>query len=867
MNVDDVSHPEDIVISKDVQRRVKTGEIEGVVFQKRYIHKNGRIFWGKVSSSIVRDHVGKPQYFVTHFTDITETKKTLDGFREHQKELESLVNERTKELSQINEALRESEKKFRQLIENINEIFWMRDAETNELLYMSPNFEDIWGLSILQVTEKPEKFFEAIHPDDRERVISIYKEQKDDEAFELEYRIVKPDGTVSWINGKNFPVFNESGKVYRRAGINEDITERRNAENEIIKSQTLLSEMTRQVPGVLFQFYSRPDGKMGLHYVSDRSEKIFGLKADLDGFFERFTELIIPEYREDFLTSIQKVIEDFVPWYFEGILQKPTGERIWFAGHSTASMRDTEIVFNGIIMEITDRKRAEEKILDSEKKYRSLFNSTNDGICLHEIIYAGSEPIDYKILDINPKYEELTGINRDEAIGATASRLYKTDKAPYLDDYAKVVESGKSTSFETYFEPMDKYFIISVFSPGKNQFATIFQDITERKKYENQIQQAQKMEALGTLAGGIAHDFNNILSSILGFTELALDEVEKYTDLEDSLQEVYTAGKRAKDLVKQILTISRRYEKEIKPIQVAPLVKEAMKMLRSTIPASIELRENFCSEPLVINADPTQLHQIIVNLATNAKQAMADETGTLEIDVNKINFESDIKDFYPDMEPGDYVRITVSDTGCGISDELLKKIFEPYFTTKEKGEGTGLGLSVVHGIVKSHNGHITVYSQQGKGTTFHVYLPLVKKASADLSEKPVEPLPSGTERILLVDDERPIVKMQARHLERLGYTVTTNTSSQEALEVFQQSPEGFDLIITDMAMPKLTGDNLAKKIKEIRTDIPVILCTGFSEKISVRQESDEIEGFLMKPVDKVKMAKMVRKVLDESQKS
>ena len=367
-----------------------------------------------------------------------------------------------------------------------------------------------------------------------------------------------------------------------------------------------------------------------------------------------------------------------------------------------------------------------------------------------------------------------------------------------------------------------------------------------------------------TLAGGIAHDFNNILSAIIGFTELALDEVEKDTNLEDSLQEVYTAGKRAKDLVKQILTISRHDKTEVIPIQVAPLVKEALKMLRSTIPTSIEFRENICSDPLVINADPTQLHQIIVNLATNAKQAMVDESGILEIDVNTISFESDIHDFYQDMQPGDYVRITVSDTGCGISDKFIKKIFEPYFTTKEKGEGTGLGLSVVHGLVKSHNGHITVYSELGKGTTFHVYLPLVNKASAGMSEKPVEPLPTGIEKILLVDDERPIVKMQAQHLERLGYTVTTRTSSHEALEVLQQSPEEFDLIITDMTMPNLTGDKLAEKIKAICKDIPIILCTGFSDKINVRGEIPGVDGFLMKPVDKLKIAKMARKVLDKA---
>ena len=282
MNVDDVSHPEDIVISKEVQKRVKTGEIEGTVFQKRYIHKNGRMFWGKVSNSIVRDHDGKPLYFVTHFTDITETKKTLDGFREHQKELESLVNDRTKELSESNEALRESEKKFRQLIENIDEIFWIRDAETNEFLYMSPNIEDIWGLSILKISERPGTFLEALHPDDRERVISIYKEQKYDEAFELEYRIVKPDGTVRWINGKNFPVFDESGKVYRRAGINEDITDRKRAEMDQKKLEQQLSNAME----IAHLGHWEYDVERDLFTFNDQIYKIYRTNAEqVGGYF------------------------------------------------------------------------------------------------------------------------------------------------------------------------------------------------------------------------------------------------------------------------------------------------------------------------------------------------------------------------------------------------------------------------------------------------------------------------------------------------------------------------------------------------------------------------------------------------------
>jgi len=383
-----------------------------------------------------------------------------------------------------------------------------------------------------------------------------------------------------------------------------------------------------------------------------------------------------------------------------------------------------------------------------------------------------------------------------------------------------------------------------------------------KKELEYQLLQAQKMEAIGTLAGGIAHDFNNILSSVLGYTELALDDADKETILHDNLTEVLAAGNRAKELVNQILTLSRHDAVEFRPIQINPLVKKALKMLRSTIPTSIEIKENICSKQLVVHADPTQIHQVIVNLATNAKHAISDAIGVLEVCVDSVSFDESLKNRDIDVAPGDYARITISDTGAGIAEAHLDKIFEPYFTTKKTGEGTGLGLSVVHGIIKSHKGNIRVSSEPGKGTTFHFCLPLAKQRSVELPPQTDEPLPAGTERILLVDDEPSIVKMLQQSLERLGYTVTTRTNSMEALETFRSSPDMFDLVITDMTMPNMTGDKLASEIKKIRRDMPVILCTGFSDKINIRPGPDfQIDEFLKKPVDKAKLAKTVRKAL------
>ena len=396
---------------------------------------------------------------------------------------------------------------------------------------------------------------------------------------------------------------------------------------------------------------------------------------------------------------------------------------------------------------------------------------------------------------------------------------------------------------------------------GSASKLSIYRDITEQKKMEIRIQQAQKMESIGNLAGGIAHDFNNILSSILGFTELALDETSKGTVLEDSLQEVYSAGKRAKDLVKQILAVARQSEEKSSPIQPSRIVKEALKLIRSAIPATIEIRDAIESESLIIG-NATQIHQVLMNLLTNAAYAMEDKGGILEVHLKDVGFDKDDK--LTGLMQGNYLEIKVSDTGVGIDPKIIGSIFEPYFTTRGSGEGTGLGLAMVQGIVESYGGKITVDSRLGKGATFILYLPVTKKRSgrdANVQEQ----VPAGKERILFVDDEYPIAKMVSRMLGRLGYLVTTRTSSIEALSLFRAKPNDFDLVVTDMTMPNLTGDKLAVELMKIRRDIPVILCTGYSRKISDETASNMgIRAFAYKPMVKADLARTVRKVLDEA---
>ena len=393
-------------------------------------------------------------------------------------------------------------------------------------------------------------------------------------------------------------------------------------------------------------------------------------------------------------------------------------------------------------------------------------------------------------------------------------------------------------------------------------------DISERRaaeerraELENQVRRSQKLESIGTLAGGIAHDFNNILASVLGYSEMALYHVEKGSKLEANIKEVHRAGLRAKELVKQILTFSRQSEQEKKPVLVSLIAKEVVKMMRSTISTSIEIRHDIKSTSLVM-ADATQIHQVMMNLCTNASHAIEDGDGTLDVVVEDVEIDSSFTHSYPDLKPGKYMKIKVSDTGSGIEPYVMASMFEPYFTTKKPGEGTGLGLSVVLGIVKEHKGEITVESERGKGSTFTVYFPVLEKVVLDETEAG-EDIPTGSESILLIDDESAIVDVGKQILERLGYSVTAKTSSTEALELFKTGPDSVDLVITDMNMPNMSGDRLSVELLKIRPDIPIVLCTGYSKNLSPETAREiGVKAFVMKPLVRAELAKTVRNVLD-----
>ncbi len=389
-----------------------------------------------------------------------------------------------------------------------------------------------------------------------------------------------------------------------------------------------------------------------------------------------------------------------------------------------------------------------------------------------------------------------------------------------------------------------------------------FRDITERKHLQMQLQQAQKMEAIGTLAGGIAHDFNNILAAILGYSELALLDIAAESPAHMSLQQAVKAIHRGKDLVKRILAFSRRDEQRKKAVDISDVVEETLKMVRALVPASIEIRQRIHTAVGTVEADPTQIHQVLLNLCTNAAHAIGEARGLIRVDLERQVLKESTERVHSELVPGTYACLTVADDGAGIPSDLLGKIFEPYYTTKDSGHGTGIGLAVVHGIVKNHGGVVTAASQVDQGSTFRVYLPIVKGV-VEVTARDRADMPTGSESVLLVDDERALQDIGEQMLRHLGYRVVTAGGSREALDLFRQMPDAFDLVITDMTMPHMTGEELARQILAIRPHLPVILCTGFSQKITPENARRlGIRDYLLKPLTIEQLAVKVRRALD-----
>ncbi len=811
--------------------------------------RDGRIF-ERFSTPLIKDSIVSGR--VWSFRDITERK-------------------------QAEEAVRESEEKYRLLADNVTDVIWVRDMNLH-LTYISPSVKDQQGYTVkeamnrtLEETLTPGSFKLAREVFAEELEIERGKQKGTQRSRTIEVEINCKDNSTIWAEIKMSFFRDQNGKPLGVIGVTRNITERKQAEEGLRESEEKYRSLFENTGTATFI----TDEDMTVSQVNAKCEELSGYSRD-EIVGKMKTSDFIPIEELDRIKKYhferRKKDDDIPPEYELKLVDKDGNIKNVFI--QVGMIPGTKKSIASII-DITPQKQAEKALRESEKQYRELANSLPQVVFEMDanglITFANRNAFEFYGYTQDDFEKGVTALqmlipeDRDRALDNIQMRLKGEELGSR--EYTALRKDGTTFPVALHVNPI-------IYENEPVGLRGIMIDITDRKlaeeekkKLEAQLQQAQKMESIGTLAGGIAHDFNNILSPIILYAEMVLEDISEDSPLRFSIEEIYRASLRAKDLVKQILTFSHQAEQEKIPLKISPIVKEALKLLRASLPSTIEIRQNIEVKDSVVLADPTQIHQILMNLCTNAAHSMRDRGGVLEVSLVDVVLHSDDIDHPGDLDPGQYTKLTVSDTGHGIEPAIMERIFDPYFTTQEKGKGTGLGLSVVHGIVNTHGGHISVYSEPGKGARFDVFLPLFDSADIKAEIISLDKLAAGDEHILLVDDEKVVVDVVQQMLERLGYQVTVRTSSIEALEVFRESKDKFDLVITDLTMPNMTGDKLAGELMNIRPDIPIILCTGFSEMMSKEKtEALGIKGFLMKPIVKNDLTKTVREVLDKSQK-
>ena len=762
---------------------------------------------------------------------------------------------------------------YREMLDHLEDIVFCHDPD-GRFLFMSAAAETLLGY---RPEDLPGLDFAKIIPTDYlEEALQRTERQRRRQpvAQPWELQVFNRQGGRVWVQIRTKPLYDGQGNLLRVYGIARDLRARKRVEEKLELYTEQLEALVEQRAQKLSEGEERyrsivetvPDSIAIARLEDGRLLQVNAYFTQLFGYSREeavgrtpmdLNLYVDPAVRSRFVSELKargEVHNVEVQYRTKAgaiIDTLLSARRLAFAG---------EDCLVAVVTDISRRKQAERELA----RLATVVEQATEGILITE----SDGTINYA----NPAFLALSGFSHGEIVG----RSIRTMKCDQHDDgfYRTIwntvtagnvwkgrifnqTKAGKLREFESTFSPIRD-------SSGEIiNFVSINRDATQERSLEAQLRQAQKLEAVGTLAGGIAHDFNNILSAIMGYTELAKLDAAGQPGLQSQLQEVLKGAKRARDLVKQILTFSRQGRQERKPIDVRLILKEALRLLRATLPSTIEIRQNIRAGCGPVEADPTQIHQVLMNLCTNSAHAMREQGGVLEIELQPVQLGRPEIRRLPGLRPGSYLKLTVRDTGHGIASENIERIFDPYFTTKDKGEGTGLGLAVVQGIVKTHNGGITAESRPGEGTTFHVLLPVIE-VEPEAEREPAAGLSTGRERVLLVDDENDLVEIGRLMLERLGYSVATRTSSIEALELFKSDPNKFQLVITDMTMPNMTGDLLAQRLLELRPDLPVILCTGYSERMTEARARDMgIKAFLMKPIIIQDLSTTIRKVLGD----
>jgi PAS domain S-box-containing protein len=746
--------------------------------------------------------------------------------------------------------LKKNRDRFRDMADMLPETIFETDKNMR-ITYANHRSFELFGYSSAELLGGMSAF-DFITPENRGQVSKnmLRRQHGKLKSQAVEYLAQRKDGST-------FPILvhmnaiTDKGKPAGFRGVIIDISNRKEMEEHLVRSERKFRRLFEESPDAIFIVDTRSGRYLD---ANNAAEKLSGYNlTELTGMTT--TQLTLQENQEQMGTVNAS---DNLTHLGDVVYVRPNGEQR--LTRLTSVPLDKKTVF-WIARDVTESRYLETSLKKSERRFKALHNASFGGIVIHD------QGI---ILECNQGLANMTGHEVHELIGMNGMSLIAEKSR---DMVLNNILSGYESSYEAVgIRKNGEEYPIRVEAkqiPYRDKEVRVveFRDITVRKKMEkaqeklqNQLIQSQKMEAIGTLAGGIAHDFNNILSAILGYSEMAKSQLPPDDTVGKDLEQIITAGNRATDLVKQILTFSRQNDEIIQPLAVQSVLKEALGLLRASLPTTIKLQEGIDKNCARVLADPTQIHQVVMNLCTNAKHAIGDEFGTLKVSLSEIKVPTtgSFSDC-PQLTRGVYIDLEISDSGCGMDGVVLSKIFDPFFSTRQTGVGTGLGLAVAHGIIKQHKGEITVASKPDHGTMFHIYLPTIDEEARQTLQETTEEIPRGSERILFVDDEPVITEMMRRSLGSLGYVVTPFSNSVEALKAYQKNPDHFDLVITDMTMPEMTGIDLTKKLLAIQPDLPVILCTGFSEAIDKEKaKALGIREYVKKPVDQRTLAKAIR---------